>query len=185
MSRHATPGRGGFFRDLAVFSLKVLFWGVIVFGGVLLVPKLLGGSTDTTTTSTTITTVTTAVSVGDTSTTETAETIIEQSTTTSASTTSQTVAVRDPSEVRVQVLNSTSRDGIAAALSETLASRGYQMLDSDNYSEALDTTRVWFAPGFEREAEVLASDLPDAIVELAPNDLDVDILVVVGASYEA
>ncbi|MDR9449816.1 MAG: hypothetical protein RI637_01250 [Acidimicrobiia bacterium] len=34
--RHAAPGYGGFFRELGIFTLKVVFWGAIVFGAVLL-----------------------------------------------------------------------------------------------------------------------------------------------------
>ncbi|NIA25714.1 MAG: hypothetical protein GWP04_09115 [Gammaproteobacteria bacterium] len=83
------------------------------------------------------------------------------------------------------MVNSTDRNGLAASLSETLATHGYEMAESDNYSQALDTTHVWYSSGFDREAAVLASDfVPDAIVEEAPDLLDVDILVVIGASFK-
>ncbi|NOY54664.1 MAG: LytR C-terminal domain-containing protein [Actinobacteria bacterium] len=165
-----------------MFSLKVLFWGVVVFGGVLLIPKLLGGSTSTSTA---------AVLAEVTTTAPTTTALITTVPTTTAPTTTAavlattTIAVRDPSEVQVQVVNSTDRNGLAASLSEALATRGYEMADSDNYSQTLDTTHVWYSSGFDREAAVLASGfVPGAIVEEAPEPLDVDILVVIGASYK-
>jgi len=182
MGRHAASGLGGFFRELGVFTLKVVFWGVIVFGGVLLIQRLLGeGSTTTSTTAAPV--VTTAASVEVTTTVQLSAPTTGQPVTIASSTT--TTSVRDPSEVQVQVVNSTDRNGLAASLSETLATRGYEMAESGNYSQALDTTHVWYSSGFAREAAVLASGfVPDAIVEEAPDPLDVDILVVIGASYE-
>jgi len=176
MARHAAPGLGGFFRELGVFALKVLFWGVVVFGAVLLIPKVFGGSSTTTTA-----TVAATSSLATTSTTATTVAVLTTTAPSTAPTT--TAALRNPAQVRVQVLNSTERDGIAAALSEVLAGKGYVMTESANYAEALDTSRVWYSAGFAEEARVLAAEIPDAEVEPAPTALDVDILVVIGASY--
>lgn len=182
MPRHAAPGLGGFFRDLGVFTLKVLFWGVIVFGGVVLIPRIIERSPDTTTT--------TFVAVANTPATESTATTLpttagETSVTTNPDlpATTTTTGPRSPNEVRLQVLNSTDRDGLAAALSQTLSAKGYDVAESDNYAEPLDTSRIWYAPGFDQEAQVLAVEVPDAIVEPAADTLVVDILVVIGASY--
>ncbi|GBE23003.1 MAG TPA: LytR family transcriptional regulator [Actinobacteria bacterium] len=182
MGRHAASGLGGFFRELGVFTLKVVFWGVIVFGGVVLIPRLLGeGSTATSTTAPPAAATTAPADVPTTA--QLSAPTTGKPVTTAPSTTM--TSVRDPSEVQVQVVNSTDRNGLAASLSETLATRGYEMAESGNYPQALDTTHVLYSSGFDREAAVLASGfVPDAIVEEAPDPLDVDILVVIGASYE-
>jgi hypothetical protein len=187
MGRHAAPGMGGFFRELGVFALKVAVWGVIVFGGVVLIPKAIGFFTTTTTqpaTSSTNPTVASATGTTATATTAPATSTVPTTTSTLATTTT-TAPVRNPGDVHVQVLNSTSRNGLAAGLSETLAAAGYQMSDSDNYGQALDETYVWYAPGFVREADMLAAEyVPGAVVEASPSPLDVDVLVVIGASYQ-
>lgn len=188
MGRHAAPGMGGFFRELGIFALKVALWGVVVFGGVLLLPKAVGFFTTTTTepaTASTSPTVASATGTATTTTVSTLTTVSPTTTTTEAPTTTTTAPVHDPSEVHVQVLNSTKRNGLAAGLASTLAEGGYLMADSANYGQALDDSHVWYAPGFEREAEILAAGyVPGAIVETAQSAMDVDILVVLGASYQ-
>ena len=105
-------------------------------------------------------------------------------TTTEATTTTTVPPVRDPSEVTVLVLNSTTRGGLAAGVTSDLAALGYQMLEQDNYRPALDVSAVWFAPGLSREADILAEQIPDALVEpFAGDDVLADIVVVLGASF--
>lgn len=185
MAKHASPGMQGFFRELGVFALKAVFWGIVVFGGVILLTKGIGWLA--TPASTTQAAVSTTSMVAGTSQTATTTTSTQATTTspTSTSTTTTTDPVRDPADILVQVLNSTSRNKIAAGLTDVLASAGYQTIDADNYSHALDQSMVWYAPGYEREAQVIAGlFIPDAAVQESPGPLEVDILVVIGASYE-
>jgi len=189
MARHATPGMQGFFRELGVFALKVLFWGVVVFGGVVVLTKGIHwlatppSTTESAVPTTSLVAGTSQTAATTTSTTPTAST--GDSTTTSTTSTTTTTSLRDPADILVQVLNSTTRNLVAAGLTETLAGAGYQTVDADNYSHALDQSTVWYAPGYGGEAQAIAdSYVPDAVVQESPGPLDVDILVVIGASYE-
>jgi hypothetical protein len=171
-----------------MFTLKVLFWAVIVFGGVVVLTKGIGWlATSPTTTGAAAVSTTSLVAgaTGTAPTTSTASTTTTSSTTSAVASTTTTEPVRAPEDIRVQVLNSTTRAKIAAALTDVLASAGYQTIDADNYSHALDQSTVWYAPGFESEARVIVDAyIPDAVVQESPGPLEVDILVVIGASYQ-
>ena len=179
--RHAAPGYGGLIRELLVFLVKVAFWGAIIFGAVLLFQTIFSGddgpATTTTTSapSTTTTPATTATTAAPTTTTE-------ATTTTIATTT--TLAGRDPSEITVLVLNSTTRSGIAADLAETLTGVGYETLEPENWETPFSVSRIWYVAGFETEASVIARYVStDAIVELFQGVTQADIIIVLGASY--
>ena len=189
MARHAAPGVSGFLKELGMFTLKVLFWGVVVFGGVILLTKGIGWLATSPTTTGAATVSTTSLVAGASGTAPTTSTAppttVSTTVTTTLPTTTTTEAIRAPADITVQVLNSTTRSKIAAALTDVLASDGYQTIDADNYSHALDQSTVWYAPGFEGEAQVVADAyIPDAVVEESPGPLEVDILVVIGASYQ-
>ena len=183
--RHAAPGYGGLFRELAIFLAKVLFWGAIIFGAVLLFQMVFSSDEAPTTTSTPSTTSTVPASsapTGVTTTTDAPTTTVAETTTTAATTT--TLAGRDPSEITVLVLNSTTRAGIAADLSETLEEAGYQTFESDNWGTPFSVSRIWYVAGNETEARVIARYVsPDAIVELFQGVAQADIIIVLGASY--
>lgn len=169
--KHAAPFRLGDF--LTIIGGVAVVASLVYLG----LTALLGGPSTTTTTSTTttptsITTAPTTISTSPTSTTTTA-------------TTSTTVAIRPPGEVRVLVLNSLGVDGLANQVSNELADLGYAMLTPDDYSPLLERSRVWFLPGFEAEAFVLAAEFPDALIEENPDlAVEADIVVVLGDSYE-
>ena len=187
--RHAAPGYGGFTRELVVFLVKVIFWGAIVFGAVLLFQVVFPGddSGDTTITSqeTTVTAAASTASTRATTTTVAPTTTTTEATTTTIATTT-TLAGRDPSEITVLVLNSTSRGGVAADLAETLADVGYQTLDPENWETPFSVSRIWYVAGFDAEARVIARYVsPDAIVELFQGVTQADIIIVIGASYGA
>jgi len=186
--RHAAPGYGGFFRELGIFALKVVFWGAIVFGAVLLFQAVF--SADDNDVATTPTQATTATTAATTATTEPMTTTVPPETTTTVATTATTQATtttlggRDPSEITVLVLNSTTRAGIGADLTGTLEDAGYQTLDPDNWSTPFSVSRVWYTAGFEIEGAVIARYVsPDAIVELFQGVAQADIIIVLGASY--
>ncbi len=188
--RHAAPGYGGFVRDLVIFLIKVVFWGAIVFGAVLLFQLIFSGddpaitSTTSTTQSTTATTGASTAPTEQTTTTTTVPTTTTTETTTTTIATTTTLAGRDPSEVTVLVLNSTTRGGIAADLAETLADVGYQTLEPENWETPFTVSRIWFVAGFETEAGVIARYVStDAIVELFQGVTQADIIIVLGASY--
>ncbi len=189
--RHAAPGEERFLRELGFFALKVVIWGVIVFGAVLLIPKVSGLFSSPEPQASSVTTevaavtstapVTTAARVPSPSTTVPGP----STTSTTDSTSTTTTTLRPPATLTVQVLNSTDRDGLAAALTDKLAALGYQMVEADNYPDPLDISRVWYREGLQAEAGKIAEQaVPDASVEQYAGSLDVDILVVLGASYE-
>ncbi|MEX0699575.1 MAG: LytR C-terminal domain-containing protein [Acidimicrobiia bacterium] len=170
--KHAAPFRLGDF--LTIIGGVAVVAGLVYLG----LTALLGGTPTTTSTSTTATPTSTTIASTTTST--------SPSSTTTSATTSTTVAIRPPGEVRVLVLNSLGVDGLATQVSNELADLGYTMLTPDNYSPLLERSRVWFLPGFEAEAFVLAAELPDALIEENPDlAVEADIVVVLGDSYES
>lgn len=188
--RHAAPGYGGFARELVIFVLKVLFWGAIVFGAVLLFQVIFPGddSGDTTTTSpsTTVTADGSTASTAATTTTTIAPTTTSTVATTTTIATTTTLAGRNPSEITVLVLNSTNRSGLAADLADTLTDAGYQTVEPENWETPFTVSRIWYVAGFESEARAIARYVsPDAIVELFQGVTQADIIIVIGASYGA
>lgn len=170
--KHAAPFRLGDF--LTIIGGVAVVAGLVYLG----LTALLGGTPTTTSTSTTATPTSTTIASTTTST--------SPSSTTTSATTSTTVAIRPPDEVRVLVLNSLGVDGLATQVSNELADLGYTMLTPDNYSPLLERSRVWFLPGFEAEAFVLAAEFPDALIEENPDlAVEADIVVVLGDSYES
>ncbi|HUO45689.1 MAG TPA: LytR C-terminal domain-containing protein [Acidimicrobiia bacterium] len=175
--KHAAPAKSTMYRDLATMVGAIGVVAVLVYFGL----SALAGpppDSDASTTSSTIPSTSTAPATsGDTST---------STTTTSPTTTATTLAVRPPGEVRVIVLNSIGVTGLAGQVSARLADLGYNTLIPDNYSPALEQTRVWYLPGYEAEAYELAAEFPDALIEQNPDlAVDADIVVVLGETYEA
>lgn len=186
--RHAAPGYSGFYRELGIFAMKVVFWGAIVFGAVLLFQAIFSSDDDPATTTTAAvsssTTAATSVTTETTTTTTAPVTTTTAATTTTTQATTTTLGGRDPSEITVLVLNSTPRGGIAAALSETLSEAGYQTLEPENWETPFTVSRVWYVAGFETEGAVIARYVSsDAIVELFQGVTQADIIIVLGASY--
>ena len=186
--RHAAPGYGGFYRELGIFAVKVVFWGAIVFGAVLLFQAIFSSDDDPATTTTAAvsssTTAATSVTTETTTTTTAPVTTTTAATTTTTQATTTTLGGRDPSEITVLVLNSTPRGGIAAELSETLSEAGYQTLEPENWETPFTVSRVWYVAGFETEGAVIARYVSsDAIVELFQGVTQADIIIVLGASY--
>ena len=177
--RHAAPAGRSFYRDLFTMLGGILAVGAIVFLGL---SALSTGQTPEST-STTAPAPTTTTLLTTTSGPTTGSTTASTTTTTTATTT--TVALRDPSEIRVRVLNGAGIAGLASEVSSQLQALGYEVLEPGNYP-ILSQSRVWYAQGFEGEALQLAAEFPDARVEPADADLDVDgeIVVVLGESHE-
>lgn len=195
--RHAAPGRGRLISETIRLIIYVVLIFIVLVGGAVLISNWLSNDADTipvadtstTTTSiaaTTTTQPTTTTTQATTTTTRATTTTTTQptTTTTQATTTTTEPRPRPPEEVTVLVLNSTRRNGLAARITRELAALGYQMLEQDNYRPRLSTTALWYVPGFELEAEVLAAEFPDAEVGPFPgDDTAADIVIVLGASF--
>ncbi|HEX9763235.1 MAG TPA: LytR C-terminal domain-containing protein [Acidimicrobiia bacterium] len=173
--RHSSDGSSSFYRDLAVMIGGIVLVGAAVF----FVLVLLADNPEASTTTTIVRQTTTTL--GPTTTSEAAT-----STTVPAPTTTE-VAVRDPSEVRVQVLNSMGLAGAAGRLTQRLSEGGYQTLPASDYSPEQDPSRIWYRDGFSAEANVLLEFIPGATVEALPS-ADVgeaaDVVIILGTGYE-
>lgn len=185
--RHARSSGLGFYRDVVFLIGGILVVGAVVFGGLSLWAGGDGGEPTSTTEAgdPLSTTTTTSTIPGLTSTIAPSTTAPATSVSTSPPTTLR--SARPPGEVRVVVLNSIGVAGLAAGLSDELASIGYQMAQPDNYTPELSDSMVFHAEGFSLEALELADAVPDGTVasnqELAET-WGTDIVVVIGRSYQ-
>jgi hypothetical protein len=109
------------------------------------------------------------------------------STSTSATTATTAVAAgRQPSEVTVQVLNGSGRSGAAGALTVQLGAKGYRTLTATDTTSRTGTV-IYYAPGFEREAAALATQIPGSQIAPMPTPRpqnaspDANIVIVIGA----
>ena len=87
-----------------------------------------------------------------------------------------TVAARPPTEVTVRVMNATSIVGAAGNQSEMLQQNGYKAVEPDDAGQMLDTTKILYAAGYEREAAELARAInsPPESMEALANPPQVD-----------
>lgn len=92
-------------------------------------------------------------------------------------------SVSDPATIRVKVLNAVGTDGLASRVSDALASAGYQTLGSDDFGSPLSNSRIDYREGFEAAAQVLAERFPDAELRLDSALTDVELVVILGATY--
>lgn len=75
---------------------------------------------------------------------------------------------RPPGEVTVRVLNATSVPGAAGGMTTTLQEGDYKTVEPDDAGQMLDTTKILFAAGFDREAADLASAVGSPANSLEP-----------------
>ncbi len=114
-------------------------------------------------------------------------------TTPDATTTSSTAVTGDtsaPSDVTVLVLNDGGPTGTAGAASTSIGEKGYSMGEAANAANPgnSDTTTIYFAEGFEADAEAVAAVLGKSsdAVEPMPSDTlgpgadSADVVVVLG-----
>ena len=164
--RHTGGGQRRFARELVIFGLKVLFWGAIAIGALWLfqnVPSLGAGE-----------------EAPSPSTLQSSQAVASEPTLAPTTTAEQALP---PSEVTVLVLNSTTISGLAGRLTEEIAGLGYDTLEADNYATPLDDSVLWYAAGYEDQAEELARVLPDMDVQPNPEAPLANLVVVLGASY--
>lgn len=172
--KHSSAPTGALVRDLAVMAVLFVAAGTLAFGVIWWFQNRADdGPAVIETTETTATSPTSSGPVVTTA----------PPTTTPVVTETTSPSLRDPSEVTVLVRNAVGRAGIAATLTEALAAAGYQTLVPDNFTGAVETSKVWFRTGFQAEALELARFVPDAAVELN-DDIAADIVVILGPTYE-
>ena len=101
--------------------------------------------------------------------------------------TTLTVPVRVPGDIKVLPANGTSTNGAGTAIFNRLHQAQYNVLAATNTTTPASTSNVYFNPGFDREARVIAQllGLPDSAVQPMPtpppvNNPGADVIVVVG-----
>jgi hypothetical protein len=103
--------------------------------------------------------------------------------------TTVTVPLRTPADIKVLPTNGTSTAGAATNTGNRLKAAGYNVLAATNTTNPATASNVFYNPGFEREARVIAQLLgfADATVLPMPTPPPVadtrgaDVIVVVGA----
>jgi len=90
----------------------------------------------------------------------------------------------NPSDVTVQVSNSTGEDGLGATAADELQTHGFNVVSPDDYPGPLGTTTVFFSPGNEQAAATVASAFPNSNIERATNLGDV-VQVVLGSDFHS
>ncbi len=88
----------------------------------------------------------------------------------------------NPSDITVQVSNSTGEDGLAATAADELQTHGFNVITPDDYPGPLDATTVFFSPGNEQAAATVASAFPNANIERSTSLGDV-VQVVLGSDF--
>ncbi len=184
--RHASDDKRRLRRDLRRAGLLALGGLVVLVGAVFAARTLIGGSADGEPAEVgTAATAEPATTVADTAAPTTAAPATTVVTTAAPATTTTEPPrppVRAPSQVGVLVLNATSVGGLAGRLTDQLADLGYRTAPPDNYSENLDTSVIWYVEGYDREAAILAEQVPEAELLLFPGDAPrAPITVVLGA----
>ncbi len=97
-----------------------------------------------------------------------------------------TVPLRPPREVKVLSANGTRVSGAAGKVRDVLRGQGYNVL-APTEAKQVETSAVYFAPGFEREAQAVAQalKLPPASVQALPDTAASPVADVRGANVVA
>ncbi len=100
--------------------------------------------------------------LGDDATTTTAPLVADDPTTTSTPPTTV-----DPSTITVLVANGASIAGLAGDLTQIVADEGFETAEATDVDEDVETSMVYFIPGFE-EAAMAVAEVFDPVPEVAP-----------------
>ena len=93
---------------------------------------------------------------------------------------------KDPSEITVQVLNGTDISGLASDTAQILEEAGYQISTIADAATSYEVTTIFHVPKRKADAQLLRDAFfPGAVLEVAGDDIKVDITVNVGADYAA
>ncbi|TDO14191.1 LytR family transcriptional attenuator [Mycobacterium sp. BK086] len=91
----------------------------------------------------------------------------------------------DPSDISVQVSNSTGQDGLGATAAAALREHGFRVLEPEDYTgSAVTTTTVMFSAGNEQAAATVAAAFPAAQMERV-DGLKNTVQVVLGPDFSA
>jgi hypothetical protein len=114
--------------------------------------------------------VTTTTAVADTVPDETTTTRPTASTsnTIAPATTTTVPALRDRADVRVVLANASSASGLVSANADRLRTAGYVEVTGVDVRDRVAASVVYYRPGFEEEAAVVAADLELGGAELLP-----------------
>jgi hypothetical protein len=91
---------------------------------------------------------------------------------------------RPPAQVATIVLNGSGVAGAAGVYTTALSDRGYQTAEAGNANARVEATEVYFTPGFDQEALVLARSIgstatPQPLASPPPGDVGTANVVVV------
>jgi LCP family protein required for cell wall assembly len=95
----------------------------------------------------------------------------------------------DPSSVNLAVLNGVRWEGMATQIAEIMADKGYTNISTGNTVNPYEETTVYYAPGFEAAARMVAGDLNPGGDYVIEEDADVaitydaDVILVIGNDY--
>lgn len=93
--------------------------------------------------------------------------------------------VTAPAEISVVVLNGTGEGGLATARGEALGALGYTWVAGNSATVPVTESKVYYAPGFEDEAKLVAEALSGTVGVLAPAPADPGTLGEAGDSATA
>ena len=92
----------------------------------------------------------------------------------------------DPSEIKLQVLNGTEVSGLAGDTAELLEDAGYDIQAIGDAETSYEITTLFHKPKRKADAELLKLQFfPGAELQIADDDVKVDITVNIGADYAA
>lgn len=84
------------------------------------------------------------------------------------STTKASTSSHKPADVKVLVLNGSGLAGVAKTHSTTIGNKGYKMGSPTNATATAATTAVFYAPGYQADAEAVAAILGKSTSVVAP-----------------
>ena len=187
--RHVSADRSRFRRDLIRLIVLFVLAAVVTVGVVVSLRRLIGGSEQpdpgpaASSMPADISSRPTSTEVSTTTTAPPPTTVASSTTTTTLPVTATSPPVREPGETNVLVLNSTRISGLAGRVTDRLAAVGYRTEQPGNHPSPLDTSVIWYVEGFDREAQTLAEEIPDATIQPFPDDEPrAHLTVVLGAS---
>lgn len=91
---------------------------------------------------------------------------------------------RPRSQVRVSVLNANARAGLAGKVSRQVLALGWNVVNVGNASQLVQTSAIFYKPGFEAEARQLQKQFPGFTrVEPSPEKYSASLTMLLGKDY--
>ena len=90
----------------------------------------------------------------------------------------------EPGQVRLSLLNGTSRNGLATQVAAALSARGFVLLSQGTAPAALSgPSRITYGPGAQAQADVLARHVVGSVVDTDPRLAPGTVLLVLGEDF--